>query len=436
MVKYLKNTICNFTPLFDINYENEINIISASFFKIAGKGYKDFSKYSNGIKYITTYIKNELPDFRLRLFIDNSIYNDKELMKKLKRDKLIQLVLYDCPNYKRGDTHRGLFGTLIRFFPMFNFKNNDAKIVLICDIDITCNNHIQHLLGTFTSIYKSPNFNKITEDILFLDCTVLIRGETYDNICYDRKYIIPHIQASRIYVFNKLNKSIILKYINELTLNDVNYKNLIHSTKSEIIHAFKSPFIYNKNPVNNVKHLINVSADNKYIYGIDEYFLNINYINYIKKKNLSFGVKIEYTIIDNILGWINELDWNPSKYITNIYQNFFKSIFNESKDMTLKEYAKLLKKLNIQNKKLTKESIALLTKVYILYIRIYNTKYIKYFNKTFIEIILSNEYIGIVFLQKYKYYNSKSKDKVLKIVKLPTKNINKIKAYLNKSISK
>ena len=77
MVKYLKNTICNFTPLFDINYENEINIISASFFKIAGKGYKDFSKYSNGIKYITTYIKNELPDFRLRLFIDNSIYNDK-----------------------------------------------------------------------------------------------------------------------------------------------------------------------------------------------------------------------------------------------------------------------------------------------------------------------------------------------------------------------
>ena len=188
--------------------------------------------------------------------------------------------------------------------------------------------------------------------------------------------------------------------------------------------------------MNNVKHLINVSADNKYIYGIDEYFLNINYINYIKKKNLSFGVKIEYTIIDNILGWINELDWNPSKYITNIYQNFFKSIFNESKDMTLKEYAKLLKKLNIQNKKLTKESIALLTKVYILYIRIYNTKYIKYFNKTFIEIILSNEYIGIVFLQKYKYYNSKSKDKVLKIVKLPTKNINKIKAYLNKSISK
>ena len=64
-----------------------------------------------------------------------------------------------------------------------------------------------------------------------------------------------------------------------------------------------------------------------------------------------------------------------------------------------------------------------------------NTKYITYFNINFIRMIFSNEYIGIVFLEKYKYYNSKSKDKIIKIIKLPTKNINEIKLYMKKYIS-
>ena len=32
--------------------------------------------------------------------------------------------------------HIDLFGTLVRYFPLFNFNNNDAKSVIVVDIDI------------------------------------------------------------------------------------------------------------------------------------------------------------------------------------------------------------------------------------------------------------------------------------------------------------
>ncbi len=59
MTNYLENSICEFTPLFDIDYTNKKNIISCSFFKIEGGGYKNFTKYSNGILYLSKYIKKK-----------------------------------------------------------------------------------------------------------------------------------------------------------------------------------------------------------------------------------------------------------------------------------------------------------------------------------------------------------------------------------------
>ena len=133
---YLKNSICKFTPLFDINYEKKTNIISCCFFKMQGGGYKDFSIYLNGIKYLNDFITEELSDFYIRLFIDKSIYIDNEIMKYLKKLKKLQIVLTDCKAYKKNNVHhRGLMPTFFRFFPMFNFENNDSDVVLIADID-------------------------------------------------------------------------------------------------------------------------------------------------------------------------------------------------------------------------------------------------------------------------------------------------------------
>ena len=54
---YLKNSICNFTPLFDIDYTKKKNIISASFFKLKKGSYKDFSKYVDGLYNLYNFIK-------------------------------------------------------------------------------------------------------------------------------------------------------------------------------------------------------------------------------------------------------------------------------------------------------------------------------------------------------------------------------------------
>ena len=74
---YLKNNICEFTPLFKINFLKKKNIIITSLFKMT-KGYKDFYKYLKGIKLISNkIIKWNLP-FEFRIFIDETIYKDKQ----------------------------------------------------------------------------------------------------------------------------------------------------------------------------------------------------------------------------------------------------------------------------------------------------------------------------------------------------------------------
>ena len=133
---YLKNSICKFNPLFEIDYSKKKNIISASFFKIQGGGYMSFDKYLNGIFLLNEFVIKELPGFELRLFIDQTISNDNDIFEKLKKNK-IKLIIFECSNFLINNFHRGIFGMIARFFPIFNFENNDAKNVIISDIDFS-----------------------------------------------------------------------------------------------------------------------------------------------------------------------------------------------------------------------------------------------------------------------------------------------------------
>lgn len=147
-VSYLENPICKFTPLFDIDYSVKKNLLCCSFFKMASKSYKDLSIYVNGLKVLHDYRVRETPGYYLRLFIDESICSDKEIMAKLNKLDKLEMVLYSCPNFttrmENSDVvfHEGVFGMMVRFFPMYDFPNNDANIVLITDIDISSKERI------------------------------------------------------------------------------------------------------------------------------------------------------------------------------------------------------------------------------------------------------------------------------------------------------
>jgi hypothetical protein len=434
MTKYLENPICDLTPLFDIDYKKKKNIVCASFFKMAGGGYRNFTEYTKGVLYLAKYVKTYMKDFTLRLFIEKSIYNDKTIMKELNKDKSIEIVLYNCPSYiKDKDKHRGVFGTFVRFFPFFNFNNNDANTVLISDIDYNNYNEVKKKFGNIYNIYKTLNKKKV--DLFIINN--LVGTLTNNNIFYDSKYLHPYYTAWKQIINKKYDKDLLLEYFKiidkrpEYNLQVINGENVVKKRKilmSEYI--FNRVDGFNKYPNNRIEK----SCNKKFVYGIDEYFLNKYLLKYIKKNNLSFGCTIKYKLVANVMTYLEYYYYEPREIDVKIYKNFFNYIFNKIinyKFINLKNSSDLLYNKLFSKKKLEKEKrTKIIMRIYLYFIKIYKTKYAKYFNKPFLKLIQTPEYLGIIEVYKYKFYNSNNEDIIIKIEKLSDENINKLKKII------
>ena len=270
--KYLENDICNFTPLFEIDYTKKQNIICISLFKMHGGGYKDFSLYTNGLTKFNDVLNNDviLNNFRIRLFIDKSIYDDNELFDNIKNLNNIDIVLYDCVNFKIGNTHHdGLFGTIVRFFPMFNFNNNDAGIVFMADADFDdINRYI------IKDMYKFQLDNNINIDNIYLSISgrlshVNVKKFTRNNM------IIPYILASKFYVNKKISNHILIDFFEE-----------VRTSKNKLYSDYCLDDKYKKK----------CKMNTKYIFGVDEYFLNYNLLDYLLENKKTISVVYSYNI--------------------------------------------------------------------------------------------------------------------------------------------
>jgi hypothetical protein len=134
MNNYFENSICNFIPLYSYNSKKKYNVFSTCLFRMP-EHYKNFDKYVNGLQKWSEYIKSSKNDYYLRIFIDQNIYDDAEIMKIIMSNKKIQPVLFTCKNYMNGKYHIDVFGANVRFFPLFNFPGNDTNRVIIVDIE-------------------------------------------------------------------------------------------------------------------------------------------------------------------------------------------------------------------------------------------------------------------------------------------------------------
>ena len=129
---------------------HDYNIISCTLFRMK-EGYKNELKYYDGLKLFIENYQNFLPDFYFRLYYDDSVLdyetstkieNTKKywqpLFDKMKLNKKIQLIKYEMKDFKIDKLHHnGVIGTMTRFFPLLDDKNNDKiKCVSITDIDI------------------------------------------------------------------------------------------------------------------------------------------------------------------------------------------------------------------------------------------------------------------------------------------------------------
>lgn len=404
---YLKNDICKLKPLFNIDYSKKKDIISACFFKMSGGGYTKFDKYLTGIFYLIKFIDDEIKPFKLRLFIDYTIYNDKDIMNKLNSHN-IELVLYECPKFIKNGYHRGIFGMIVRFFPMFDFENNDANYVIISDIDFNYPHQRRDMLNLKDKIVNRKKYN--LDDIY-----AYFSGTLRDMSIFKKGFIIPYVISPQQINFKRIDKSVILNYL-------YNY----NKYKNEVMEVFKHSL-----------GKIEKSNDEFIFYGWDEYFINYNYINYIIKNKKAFMVTYSYFITINLY-FINKKINELTKEEKIILKDFYIDILKDNKKF---KYVNEINSFYFIDKmffnkdlnSLTKYQIDLVVNIYKFYIKNFpNKEIIKLFGNDFVKIILSDYYLGKIKFSEDKIYNSKEQYINVNYNELPKDEIIKLKEFKNK----
>jgi hypothetical protein len=259
---YLENPICCFKPLFKVNYDVKKSIISSSFFKIDNP-YKDFKLYIDGLEKLYKYMISSTPQFSLRLFIDYNIYNDKAIMNRIRKLDKMEVVLFKCTEFMEGSFHIGLFSSLIRFFPMFDFANNDANLVLISDIDTI----EQVKLKKFTSALSDRG---ILEKISFLKLGNISKNIYYGYPMFYKDVITPYSISQLTGSYQRMDQDVIINYLDEV-LGDED----------------QGKYTYYKDP--KLKR-------SGFIYGVDEYFLNKILTEYVIDSKLPYAINISFEI--------------------------------------------------------------------------------------------------------------------------------------------
>jgi hypothetical protein len=283
--KLSDNIICNWEIYKLHNIIEEYYILSCSFFK-TNTLYKDINIYIDGLIYIINNYKYYFPNYRLRIYYDNSV---NDIIQNLNIDDNIELYKYDIDIFKDNIYHKGTIGTFMRFLPLFNLEYHKVNVCIVIDIDNKFN-------SCFTKLIKYFNDNNIKIAYRYRPCYICNKRILYT------KNKFPII-ASFIYQTIQLPYHILSNFLEKLYINN-NIKIIKNINKSGIINIYE--------------------------YGIDEYFLNKVYIKYLYKNNINI-LLILFNHIDIVSGfnkffnyYCNTLD--KTTYLWNICVNFFKII--------------------------------------------------------------------------------------------------------------
>lgn len=415
-MNYLDNTVCKFTPLFKINYGIKQNILSCCLFKLL-RSYKNFNIYVNGLANLNKYVTEYMPDFRIRLFIDNNIYIDTEIMKKISKLDKIDNVLYACPDFLVDDKyHDGLFGTMVRFFPMFNFENNDAGIIGVVDADF-------NKPESYHNVFKSfQNFKEHTNDID--DVYLYFYGRLFHTALKDKEtnYTKPYALAWKIFNVKRINQQILIDYLYEVKYN-----------KNNIMYTDYEPRITLAQPTN-------------FIFGVDEYFINNTLLDYLNKNKLCFGLRYYYQIhfplfFDYEKYFKENKDENEKNNLTSII-NFIVDKIPDIKNKSVEDkYEYIVSKVYFDTEKkispkLDKMFYYLNYRIYAAYAILRKMKYFDIIKKSFSNLVFKKNF-GYILIEKNEYVNCpKNRDDVLyRHIKLPKKFLNIIVKILTDKIN-
>jgi hypothetical protein len=350
-------------------------IISCSIFKLHDM-YRDASIYINGLVRIIKYV-NKKPLLFLRVYYDHSIENDKEfnILLSIYGDT-IQFVKYYCESFIGDNTlHRGVFGTFVRFLPLFD-KTLKNHIRFVSDIDYNKNEVRAWLKYYLKKILKTNNNITLVQRI----------GYEWK---YAKKYmnktlngtVLANIYIKNIYAPIELFENSLEK------LRDNNYK-LVNMIKEMMIGRTK---------LGNGEDIKYTQTNSTFTYGIDEWFINCELLPCIFKNEKVINI---IYMADALRIYPKEM-FNKNSNLSKIYKKMHVKNLHELstkfafwKIKTIKDYKKLLKNIKIFYDYIVDSNILLTDKSWLSNLK----KHIKnnfIFHDLFIE--------GTIPIEVYKY---------------------------------
>ena len=251
-MSFWENNICTFVVVQNEELLEKPNTsaVVLSMFK-REEYYKHFGIYRKGLKRSLQFIEefnaaHPTNSYILVMFIDSNIYKDNHIMSLIKNKPFVVAVTFSCANFKQGEYHLDLFGTLVRFFPMFDFPNNPIGCTIIIDVDL----HEDDIQRVEQLMIHKPS------------------GLTAAGVCY------PLL----------LGKNEGYIYAGSMCINvDTKYDRSILNNFIQNAHTHESLGYYKKRTTT-------------FGYGVDEIFLNEILLPIIKSYNISFVYQISYIL--------------------------------------------------------------------------------------------------------------------------------------------
>jgi len=224
-------------------------VLTCCFFTV-GEAYRDFRQYIGNLRRFVIDTE-QLPDFEVRIYTDDT--GKEYALDIAKNFSRISVLHYDCPAFRDGKGHFGMFGTLVRFLPMFE----DLDIVWCSDIDIPRN-------------YLDP---------LVLKHMAKTKALVHINtlICYERNFRSVHrnaILAGMFITKVQFPRALLTRFLNML------------------LDGRLDKHLYAMNQENLTNHV--PKPVSRVPYGTDELFMNTYIYNWIVSKNIRITLDRNY----------------------------------------------------------------------------------------------------------------------------------------------